>query len=378
MPQIIDYDLYKVPPRWLFLRLETSDGRVGWGQPTLPGQISAVTMAVEEYLDQFVLGGDALRVEDYWQTMYRGGFHRGGPILMCAIGGIDQALWDLKGKYFGAPVYELLGGKVRESVRTYRYVGGETVDELCEQARTVVDDGWNAIKMHATSKMHRIDNPEKIRTAEERIRAVRDLVGSDVDIAVDCHGRASKSMAKQLLEVLEPYRPMFVEEPLLPEYSAMLPRLAANTRIPIASGERLYSRFQFEPVFDGEGIDIVQPHACVAGGITESKKIATMAETYDAGFAPNHDDGPISFVTCLHLCFNNSNTVILDYGNESSTYSDLLDETPFQFVEDRVTISDEPGLGFEVNIDRIEEQSERSIDWQYPVWRHDDESIAEW
>lgn len=318
MTKIVEYDLYKVPPRWLFLRITTGDGLVGWGEATVEGRVKTVSAAVEELIDQCLLGKDALRIEDHWQMMYRSSYHRGGPILMSAIGGIDQALWDIKGKHYGAPVYELLGGKSRDRIRTYRWIGGNSQAQLREQAENVVNDGWNALKMHATSKLHRIDTPKTIETATHRLAAVRDTVGADVDIAVDCHGRASRSMAKQLIQRLEEYHPMFVEEPLLPEYSYLLADLAEHTTVPFATGERLYSRFAFTPVLSDGGIDVVQPNVCTVGGISETQKIASIAETQDAGIAPTHPDGTISFVSSLHVCLNATNAVILDFGSRSS------------------------------------------------------------
>lgn len=377
MTRITDFDLYKAPPRSLFLRLHTNNGVVGWGEATVEGRVRTVSAAVSELLEQYILGSDAFRIEDHWQTMYKGGFHRGGPILMSAISGIDQALWDIKGKVLGAPVYELLGGKVRGQIYTYRWIGGGSIDELCDQAESITSENCSAIKMHATSKLKQIDKPEKITRAADRVRAVRETVGEDIDIAVDCHGRASLSMAKQLINVLEEYSPMFIEEPVLPEYSHRLPDLASNTSVPLATGERLYTRFAFQPIIENNGVDIVQPNVSIAGGITEAQKIASMADTHDIALAPAHPDGAISFIACLHLCLTTPNAVVLDYGNANTTYR-YFEGSPVEFPESAIALKDQPGLGIEIDIDQIKEKSDRVVDWQHPTWRHDDNSIAEW
>jgi len=377
MTKIIDYDLYKVPPRWLFLRLHTNDGVVGWGEATVEGHVRPVSSAVKKLLEKYILGSEASRIEDHWQTMYKGSFHRGGPILMSAISSIDQALWDIKGKLLDTPVYELLGGKVRDQIYTYRWVGGGSVDELSDQAIEATKNSCSAIKMHATSKLKQIDKPEKITQATDRIKAVREAVGQDIDIAVDCHGRVSMPMAKQLVSALEPYSPMFIEEPVLPEYSHRLPELASDTTAPLATGERLYTRFAFRPVIEKNGVDIVQPNISIAGGITEAKKIASMADTHDIALAPAHADGSISFISCLHLCLTTPNAVVLDYGNENTTYS-YFENSPVEFPENAIALKDNPGLGIQIDINRIKEKSDRAIDWQNPTWRHDDNSIAEW
>lgn len=202
--RIVDYELYAAPPRWLSLELETSDGVVGWGEPIVEGRTRTVRAAVSELLDDYLLGRDPAPIEDHWQTLYRGGFYRGGPVLMSAIAGIDQALWDVKGKQLGAPVHELLGGPVRDRVRVYRWVGGDRPNDVADDARAAVADGFTAVKMNATAELRRIDTPASVAAAAERLAAVREAVGPGVDVAVDFHGRASKSMATRLLAALAP------------------------------------------------------------------------------------------------------------------------------------------------------------------------------
>lgn len=270
--KIVDYELFDIPPRWLFVRIETNSGLVGWGEHVTGGGPAAVRSATETFLRTHLLGKDPHRIEDHWQTMYRGGFYRGGPILMAAIAGIDQALWDIKGKYYDAPVHELLGGKARDRIRVYQWIGGDRPSDVGEAAKEQVDKGFTALKMNATEELQRIDSPTEMDAAERRLVAVREAVGEEVDIGVDFHGRVSKPMAKQLATVLEPHDPMFIEEPLLPEHLDALPELARHTTVPIATGERLFTRSDFKPILEDGVVDLIQPDLGHAGGITEVKK----------------------------------------------------------------------------------------------------------
>lgn len=384
MTEIIDYDLYEVPPRWLFLRLETSDGTVGWGEPVVEGRAKTVRASVEELLDNYLLGEDPNRIEDHWQRMYRGGFYRGGPILMSAIAGIDQALWDIKGKRFGAPVYELLGGRARDRIRVYQWIGGDRPSEVGEAAAEKVSEGFTGLKMNATSELRRVDTPAAVREAEDRLAEVRESVGPEVDIGVDFHGRVTKPMAKRLASALEPYEPMFIEEPVLPEHNDSLPTIAAHTSIPIATGERMFSRWDFKEVFEDGSVDIIQPDLSHAGGITEVKKIADMAEAYDVALAPHCPLGPIALASCIHVDTCSPNALIQEQSldihyNQGGDVLDYLDDPGvFEYHEGYVDVPSGPGLGISLNEEYIEEQAEKTVNWHNPVWRHDDGSVAEW
>lgn len=382
--RITDYDLFEVPPRWLFLRLETSDGLVGWGEPVVEGRAKTVRAAVSELLDGYLVGEDPNRIEDHWQAMYRGGFYRGGPILMSAIAGIDQALWDIKGKRFGAPVYELLGGRARDRIRVYQWIGGDRPSEVGEAAAEKVSEGFTGLKMNATSELRRVDTPAAVREAEDRLAEVRESVGPEIDIGVDFHGRATKPMAKRLARALEPYEPMFIEEPVLPEHNESLPAIAAHTSIPIATGERMFSRWDFKEVFEDGSVDIIQPDLSHAGGITEVKKIAAMAEAYDVALAPHCPLGPIALASCIHIDSCSPNALIqeqsldIHYNRGSDVLDYLEDPGVFEYDEGYVDVPSEPGLGIELNEEYIEEQATKTVDWHNPVWRHDDGSVAEW
>ena len=384
MSKIADYELFEVPPRWVFLRLETTDGVVGWGEPTVEGRAHTVRAAVEELMESYLLGEDPSDIEDHWQTMYRGGFYRGGPVLMSAISGIDQALWDIKGKQLGAPVHQLLGGRARDRIRVYQWIGGDRPSEVADQAETKVEAGFTALKMNGTSEMERVDDPATVEAAVNRLREVREAVGDEVDVGVDFHGRVSKPMAKRLANALEPYEPMFIEEPVLAEHNDALPQIAAHTTTPIATGERMYSRWDFKEVFEDGSVDVIQPDLSHAGGITEVKKIAAMAEAYDVALAPHCPLGPIALASCLQVDACSPNALIqeqslnIHYNDTGDVLDYLADPSVFEYDEGYVTIPDNPGLGIEINESYVRKQAEKTVNWHNPVWRHADGSVAEW
>ena len=384
MTTIIDYELFEVPPRWLFLRVETDDGTVGWGEPVVEGRSKTVRTAVEELFESYLLGKEAGRIEDHWQAMYRGGFYRGGPVLMSAIAGVDQALWDIKGKELGVPVHDLLGGAARDRIRVYQWIGGDRPSDVAEQAREQVEAGFTALKMNATEELERVADPAAIDAAATRLREVREAVGDEVGVGVDFHGRVSKPMAKRLVEALEPYDPMFVEEPVLSGHNDALPGIAAHTTTPIATGERMYSRWDFKEVFENGAVDVIQPDLSHAGGITEVKKIAAMAEAYDVAMAPHCPLGPIALASCLQVdacspnAFIQEQSLDIHYNETSDVLDYLADPSVFDYEDGYVQIPDGPGLGIEIDEDHVREQAETDVDWHNPVWRHDDGSVAEW
>ena len=382
--EIVDYELFEVPPRWLFLKITTSDGTVGWGEPVVEGRAKTVRGAVEELMDNYLLGEDPGRIEHHWQRLYRGGFYRGGPILMSAIAGIDQALWDIKGKRFDAPVHELLGGATADRIRVYQWIGGDRPADVGQAAAEKVDSGFTALKMNATPEMRRIDTPAAIDSARDRIAEVRDAVGDDVDIGVDFHGRVSKSMAKRLVEALEPYEPMFVEEPVLPEHNDALPQIAQHTTTPIATGERMYSRWDYKELFEQGVVDLIQPDLSHAGGITEVNKIASMAEAYDVAIAPHCPLGPIALASCLQVDACTPNTLIqeqsldIHYNETSDVLDYLADPDVFEYHEGYVDLPTDPGLGIEIDEKTVRKRAEQEVNWHNPIWKHDDGSVAEW
>ena len=248
---------YIVPPRWCFLKIETDAGIVGWGEPVVEGRAHSVAAAVEE-LSDYLVGKDPRNIEDHWTVLYRGGFYRGGAIHMSALAGIDQALWDIKGKHLGVPVSQLLGGNVRDRIRVYSWIGGDRPADTAAAARSAVERGFTAVKMNGTEELQYIDSFDKVEKCLENVAAVRDAVGP-VGIGVDFHGRVHKPMAKVLMKELDPYKLMFIEEPVLSEHYEALKELAPLTSTPIALGERLYSRWDFKRVLSEGYVDIIQP-----------------------------------------------------------------------------------------------------------------------
>jgi galactonate dehydratase len=358
-----------------------NEGIVGWGEPVVEGRAKTVMTATRELLDTYLLGENPLQIQKHWQTMYRGGFYRGGPVLMSAIAGIDQALWDIKGKHYGAPVHELLGGKVRDKIRYYRWVGGDRPSDVGENAATLVDRGVTAVKMNATAEFERIETPRAISQVGERLEAVREAVGSDVRIGVDFHGRVAKSMAPRLATELEPHEPMFIEEPVLPEHNDVLHEVADATHTPIATGERLFSRWDFKSLLEHEAVDVIQPDPSHAGGITEVTKIASMAEAYDVAVAPHCPLGPISLAAALQIDAVSQTAIIQEsslgiHYNEGADVPDYLETDIFEPVEGFLNIPEAPGLGIALDEARVHEAEE--VDWHNPVWQYEDGSVAEW
>lgn len=381
--KIISYELFQVPPRWLFLKIETDEGIIGWGEPVIEGRASTVKACVNELMG-YLIGKDPLRIEDHWNMLYRSGFYRGGPILMSAIAGIDQALWDIKGKYFDTPVYQLLGGACRDSIKVYSWIGGDRPAEVGMAAKKVVDAGFTAIKMNGTEELQYIDSYEKIDQTLERVAAVRESVGPYIGIGIDFHGRVHKPMAKILAKELEQFRPMFIEEPVLAENNEALKEIAKHTTIPIATGERMFSRWDFKQILTEGYVDIIQPDVSHAGGITECKKIATMAEAFDVALAPHCPLGPIALAACLqvdataHNAFIQEQSLGIHYNQGNDLLDYIKDPSVFEYTEGYVKIPQGPGLGIEINEDYVRQQSKLGHNWKNPVWRHKDGSIAEW
>jgi galactonate dehydratase len=376
-------ELFQVPPRWLFLRLETDDGYVGWGEPIVEGRAATVAKATEELLG-YVIGQDARRIEDLVQVMYRGGFYRGGPILTSALSGIEQALWDIKGRALGVPVYELLGGRVRDRMRVYAWVGGDRPEDAAAEAVARVRQGYRAIKMNATGETGYLETPAAVDAVVDRVQAVRDAVGRGIDIALDFHGRVHTAVAARLLKALEPVEPLFVEEPVLPEHLAVLPELARKTVIPLATGERLFTRWGFRALLERGGVALIQPDVSHAGGIFETRKIAAMAETYDVGLAPHCPLGPVALAAALQVDACTPNAVIQEeslgihynVGGELDTY---VRDADWLLPEDGyVRFPEGPGLGLTLDEERIRAAQRTAVEWHNPVWRLADGSLAEW
>ena len=374
---------FLVPPRWCFLKIETDEGVVGWGEPILEGRAQTVAAAVEE-LGDYLIGKDPRHIEDHWTVLYRGGFYRGGGVHMSALAGIDQALWDIKGKALGVPVSELLGGNVRDRIRVYSWIGGDRPSETAQQAMDAVARGFTAVKMNGTEEVQYVDTFDKVERCLQNVAAVREAVGPNVGIGVDFHGRVHRPMAKVLIKELEPYRLMFIEEPVLSEHEEALKEIARISSTPIALGERLYSRWDFKRVLQEGYADIIQPDPSHSGGITETRKIATMAEAYDVALALHCPLGPIALAANLQLdavCYNafiQEQSLGIHYNQDNDLMDYVSNPEVFAYEDGMVAIPNGPGLGVEVNEEYVRERAQQGHRWRNPVWRHKDGSFAEW
>lgn len=373
-------ETFYVPPRWLFVRVETDDGAAGWGEASLEGHAEAVDGAFEAIRDRF-LGHDPFRIEDVWQVAYRGGFYRGGPVLLSALSGLDQALWDLKGKAVGLPAWEMLGGKLREKIRAYAWIGGDRPHEIGEAARARREQGFSAVKMNATAELDWIGTPKVFGEVLSRVEAAQ---AEGMDVGLDFHGRVHKPLAKQLAKSLEPLGLLFIEEPLLSENPEGLAQIAQLVSTPIALGERLFSRWDFKPFLASGAVDIIQPDLSHAGGLSECRKIAAMAEAYDIAVAPHCPLGPLALGACLQLAGCTPNVALqeMSLGIHYNVGHDLLNfcvnKEALTPVDGYLPIPDGPGLGIEIDEDGVREAHKDRHRWRNPVWRHVDGSFAEW
>ena len=381
--KITQVNTYFVRPRWGFVEILTDEGFVGWGEAVLEGHAEAVLACVQE-MKEYLIGANPAEIEGISATLYRAGFYRGGGVLMSAISGIDQALWDIKGKVFGVPVYELMGGACRNKMRVYSWIGGDRPSDVGAAAKEKMDAGFTAIKMNATEELQMIDSYDKIDAVLERVAAIREACGKYFGIAIDFHGRVHKPMAKVLAKKLEEFDPMFIEEPVLCENMECFKEIAAACNIPIATGERLFTKYDFKRLLTAGGVDIIQPDLSHAGGITEVKKIASMAEAYDVALAPHCPLGPIALAACLNVDATSYNAVIqeqsigIHYNVGKSVLDYVHNQDDFKFVDGFVSLPKKAGLGVDVNRELVIEENKTPHHWKNPVWHHADGSVAEW
>ncbi|KAK7202374.1 hypothetical protein BZA70DRAFT_104084 [Myxozyma melibiosi] len=382
--KIKSIETFRVPPRWLMVRVETEKGIVGWGEATLEGHAEAVEGAYEDFRERFI-GWEAANIEDIYQSAYRHRFYRGGEVLMSAIAGLDIALWDIKGKTLGVPVWQLLGGKVRDRVAVYGWIGGDRPSDVLEQAKVRKQQGFTAVKMNAVESLGWLASPDDLKATVERVRDVRSV---GIDVGLDFHGRVHKTMAKQLARALEPYSPLFIEEPLLPGHTDELQKLYQQTTIPIALGERLFTRQMVRPYLETGSIDIIQPDISHSGGISETHRIATMAETYDVGVAPHCPLGPVAFAASMQIAICTPNFLICEMSwkmhynlnSEYDLFSYIKNKEAFDVNNGFVEALTLPGLGIEIDEALVRKAASElnGFSWRNPVWRGPDGGIREW
>ncbi|MDD6932515.1 MAG: galactonate dehydratase [Eubacteriales bacterium] len=381
--KIRSIELFKVPPRWLFLKMTTESGLVGWGEPVVEGRADTVAACVRE-MSEALIGKSAEEIEDTFQMLYRTGFYRGGPVLTSALSGIEQAMWDIKGKAHGMSVYQMLGGKCRDRIQVYRWIGGDHPRDTAAAAKEALSQGYHAVKMNGTDELKWIDDHKKLDETVDRVAAIREAVGDQLGIAVDFHGRVHKTMARLLMKKLEEYDLMFVEEPVLTENEDEFLEFSRTVNIPIATGERNFTRWGFKRMLTRGGVDILQPDVSHCGGILEMRKIAAMAEAFDVAVAPHCPLGPIALAACLQVDFCTPNAFIQEQSlniHYNAGY-DLLKymENPevFRYRDGYVDLMSEPGLGIRVDESYVRQMAREGHNWHNPIWRDSDGVIAEW
>lgn len=352
-----------------FVKVYTDEGIYGVGEAYSCGPDKATVEVIRDF-EEWLIGRDPRDIEALFHLMYAGSRFPGGMVLNAAISGIEHALWDIAGKAAGLPVYRLVGGKCRDKVRVYQSPRGNTPEEIAENAVALIEKyGYTAIKMGPLpSNWQAMPWNKALRETEARVRAVREAVGDDIDIGLDPHARLFEpARAMQLCEVVEPYRPFFVEEPLRPENYAALAKLSEMVNVPLATGEMLYTRHEFRELLAYHAVAIVQPDICVTGGLWEMKKIAAMAEAHYASVAPHNPCGPVATAVNVHFAASTQNFVVLEYhADDAGVRRDIVDE-PMKLVDGYLELPDRPGLGIDLNVDALDAYPFRSWHRAFPL-----------
>lgn len=367
--KITRVETFLVKPRWLFLKIHTDEGLVGLGEPVLEGRALTCAQAVGE-LEPYLIGQDPRRVVHHWQAMYRHAFYRGGPILTSALSGVEQALWDLAGKSLGVPVYQLFGGPTRERIRLYKHTGDNP-----QALKDAMAKGFTAFKTGVSGgrPSRIVENKAFIDRAVEHFAALRLAGGPDADIAVDFHGAVSPQTSKILIKALEPYQPMFIEEPVQCQNVDVLADLARSTYLPIATGERVFTKWGFREILEKHAASILQPDLCHAGGIHEVHLIAGMAEAYYAAIAPHNPLGPISLAACIQLDATIPNFMAQEHVSLGEGYL----KNPFVVKDGYVDLPKGPGLGIELDEEALADKIGHN--WENQQSYHpDDGSVVDW
>lgn len=361
-----------VKPRWLFLKVYTDEGIVGLGEPVVEGRAQTVAAAVHE-IGRYLIGQDPRRIEHHWQAIFRGQFYRGGPVLTSALSGIEHALWDITGKWLGQPVYNLLGGATRDKIRVYGWASDASYGDYIEAGKVSAKAGFTALKIGLVGPVNIVDTKAVVDREVEHFARLREAVGPEVDVGIDFHGRVSPAMAVRLAKELEPYHPFFIEEPVLPENVDAMVTVARSTSIPIATGERLFTKWGFREVLEKQAAVIVQPDLSHAGGILEVKKIAAMAECYYAAVAPHCPLGPIALAASLQLDACTPNFLV----QEHVTLGEGYIKEPFKIENGYIPLPTKPGLGIELDEEALADKLHDGS-WETPRLWHKDGSVADW
>ncbi|MCB0080017.1 MAG: galactonate dehydratase, partial [Caldilineaceae bacterium] len=362
-------------------KITTDNGLVGWGESTLERKPQSTMAAVAELAD-YLIGKDPLRIEHHWQQIYRSAFFRGGNVLMSALSGIDQALWDIAGKHYGVPVYQLLGGAVRDRIRVYAHWGiRDLSDKGLEEAKQRLHflqktGGYTAFKSGPGGKWRGHEPPAVIDDFVKRAYLMREWVGPEVEIAFDFHGKMTPALAIEICHELKGMRPMFVEEPTPQENIDALKQVSDHVPFPIATGERLLSRWEFRTLFEKQAAAYIQPDGSHAGGISELKKIANMAEVYYIHVMPHCAIGPVALTACMHV-----DAVIPNFLIQESVGPDYLVDVvqePWTVNNSYIELPTEPGLGFTINEAEVQKLHEYTEELGGEFFYDQDGSVADW
>ena len=347
---------------WVFVRVLTDEpGLVGWGEATLEWHTRGVVGAIAD-LEPLLLGQDPTRVEHLWQRMFRQQFWHGNNLVRgTAISGIDLALWDILGKVHGVPCHRLWGGPVRDRIRLYAHVGEadfyavESAGRFAELALGLVERGFTAFKALPVPPTMPLEGLGPVRLAESYVAAMRDAVGDEIDIMVDCHARPSPTMGKIFARALEPFDLFWLEEPCWPEHPEAIAEIARSVRTPVATGERLVGLHAFRDLLASRACAIVQPDITHCGGLSEARRIAALAEAFGAALAPHNPQGPVSTAASLELGFATPSYVICEAVSADVPWRGEVVQEGFTVHEDGryVTPSERPGLGVEIDLDAV-------------------------
>lgn len=361
-------ETFLVKPRWLFLKVHTNQGITGLGEPIVEGRALTCATAVKE-IEPYLIGKDPRAVVHHWQAIYRHAFYRGGPVLTSVLSGIDQALWDIKGKALGVPVYELFGGPTRDRIRVYSHANTP------EKMKQDMARGFTAFKTGPAKRRpsRYVETPAEVGYAVEKFAELRQAVGNNADIGIDFHGAISPATAKLLIKGLEPYSPYFVEEPCQAQNHDVMAEIARGTHLPIATGERVFTKWGFLDVLQKRAATILQPDLCHAGGLTEGRLIAGMAEAWYASIAPHNPLGPISLAAGVQLAASIPNFLCQEQVSLGEGYI----KQPFTVREGYLDLPTGPGLGIELDENALADKI--GHDWTNPqTYDKDDGSVVDW
>ncbi len=353
---------------WTIVRLDTDSGLSGYGEGTLEGREQTVETAIRE-LERYLVGKDPFQIERHFQEMYRRAFWTGGAVLNSAISAVDMALWDIKGKALGVPVYELLGGRVRDRIKLYAnawYKGGASPEEMADQAKETIARGFKGLKFNPFIRregydFYRLDN-DILWTGVDCVAAVREAIGPSIDLYIDCNGVFNTvGNAVRVAKLLEPYNIGFIEEPIPHENLSEMAYFRRKVNIPVATGERLFTTFTFQQLLEIEGADIVQPDLCHCGGIWEARKIAAIADTHYVAMAPHNPNGAVGHSATVQLAASVPNFLVLEYFPPESWRESVVSDS-FAIEDGWLEIADRPGLGIEFNEEEAAKRPYQPVD----------------